>query len=124
MSPRRGSAGVGQCRAAARPRDRNRARKEVVDVDHASTDAELAENLREITTRLARIYEQILGVENVTIDDDFFVLGGTSISAIELLKVVGNEMTKVPVRDFYQATVVSDLARTVQDLRIRARGDP
>ena len=95
----------------------------MADVEPASKDAVSGEHLPELTSRIAEIYERVLEVENVKVDDDFFALGGTSISAIELLKVIGKEMTKVPVRDFYQATVVADLARTVRRLSIRARGD-
>ncbi|MRT44847.1 acyl carrier protein, partial [Xylella fastidiosa subsp. multiplex] len=54
-------------------------------------------------------------------DDDFFVLGGTSLSAIELLDTITDELgVRVPVGDFYRATGVAELADVV-DARVAER---
>jgi acyl carrier protein len=68
--------------------------------------------------RIAELYERVLGVQGVGGDDDFFVLGGTSLSAIRLLDLITEEHgVEVPVKNFYRATAVADLAREVDLLR-------
>jgi acyl carrier protein len=71
--------------------------------------------------RIAELYERVLRVGDVRQDDDFFVLGGTSLSAIELLDTITDELgVRVPVGDFYRATGVAELADVV-DARVAAR---
>jgi phosphopantetheine binding protein len=44
-------------------------------------------------------------------DDDFFALGGTSLTAMEVIDLIDAEQgRRLPVRNFYQATVVRELA--------------
>lgn len=76
---------------------------------HAPVDA------GETTQRIARLYSRVLDVPEIGADDDFFTAGGTSLSALDLLDLVLEEFgVQVPVRTFYQATSVRDLAREVQ----------
>ncbi|HEX8305963.1 MAG TPA: acyl carrier protein [Jatrophihabitans sp.] len=76
---------------------------------NAPVDAE------ETTQRVASLYSQVLEIPEIGADDDFFVAGGTSLSALTLLDLVAAEFgVQVPVRTFYQATSVRDLAREVQ----------
>ncbi|GAA3723836.1 phosphopantetheine-binding protein [Streptomyces tremellae] len=64
--------------------------------------------------RMAELYERVLRVGDVRQEDDFFVLGGTSLSAIELLDTIAEELgVRVPVGDFYRATGVAELADVV-----------
>lgn len=67
--------------------------------------------LSETGARIAAIYARVLNVGDVGPDDDFFLLGGTSLSAIALLDGIGAELgVIVPARDFYRATTVAELA--------------
>lgn len=64
--------------------------------------------------RIAALYERVLAVSHVGDQDDFFLLGGSSLSAIELLDAITDELSvQLPVADFYQGTRVAKLARTV-----------
>jgi acyl carrier protein len=79
------------------------------------------ESARPTGKRIAELYERVLRVGNVQQDDDFFVLGGTSLSAIELLDTIAEELgVRVPVGDFYRATGVAELADVV-DVRAAER---
>jgi acyl carrier protein len=70
------------------------------------------------TSQIAALYERVLGLRDVGDDDDFFVLGGSSLSAIALLDAIDEELrVQLPVRDFYQATRVADLAAAVNHYR-------
>jgi acyl carrier protein len=68
-----------------------------------------------VTSReIAALYERVLEVDAVGGDDDFFVLGGSSLSAIALLDALREELgVQLPVKDFYRATRVADLAAAV-----------
>lgn len=61
--------------------------------------------------RIAAIYARLLKVRDVGENDDFFVLGGTSLSAIALLDTIAEELgVHVAANDFYRATRVAELA--------------
>ncbi|TQN28375.1 phosphopantetheine binding protein [Haloactinospora alba] len=63
---------------------------------------------------IAGLYAHILEVGDVSADSDFFVLGGTSLLAMRLLDTIAETTgTRIPVRAFYHATRVSELAREV-----------
>ncbi|MFF5228389.1 acyl carrier protein [Dactylosporangium sp. NPDC000521] len=58
------------------------------------------------------VFQRVLKVDRgVTPDDEFFALGGTSLTAMEVIDLIEAEQgRRLPVRNFYQATVVRELA--------------
>ncbi|WP_017582724.1 phosphopantetheine-binding protein [Nocardiopsis valliformis] len=61
---------------------------------------------------VAALYARVLKVDAVGESDDFFVLGGTSLSAMDLLDAIAEETgVLIPVRNFYMATGVTELTR-------------
>lgn len=67
---------------------------------------------------VAALYEQVLEVSEVTVEDEFFVLGGNSLTAMRLLERIRAEFgVTVTAGAFYRATTVADLAELVRDLR-------
>ena len=71
---------------------------------------------------LIRIWEKILGVSNIGVDDNFFDLGGHSVLAVRLMteveKVVGR---KVPLTSLFRGSTVASFAKL---LREGSEGDP
>ncbi|MTK33591.1 amino acid adenylation domain-containing protein, partial [Nocardia seriolae] len=60
---------------------------------------------------VATVYAEVLGVERVGVDDDFFVLGGNSLSATRLAaRLTDGVGLPVAVRDVFEASVVTELA--------------
>ncbi|WP_444543688.1 non-ribosomal peptide synthase/polyketide synthase [Nocardia takedensis] len=60
---------------------------------------------------VADVYAEVLGVEQVGVDDDFFALGGNSLSATRVTARLGALLrTKVPVRLLFEAPTVEALA--------------
>ncbi|WP_157123959.1 non-ribosomal peptide synthetase, partial [Nocardia pseudovaccinii] len=60
---------------------------------------------------VARTFEQVLDVNRVGVDDDFFALGGDSLSASLVVARIGAAMdVRVPVRSVFEAPTVAELA--------------
>ncbi|WP_197367377.1 amino acid adenylation domain-containing protein [Streptomyces clavuligerus] len=73
--------------------------------------------------RLAELWGELLGVEPVGTDDDFFDLGGHSLLATELLAAVEREFgTAVPAQTLYLSPTVAELA-TALDTRLHAAAE-
>ena len=74
-----------------------------------------------VEAAVAQIWRDILGLDEVGPDDDFFSLGGDSLRAVEMLAAV-DEVLQTPVDfpDFVDAPTVSGLAAAVE----RSRGRP
>lgn len=59
---------------------------------------------------LCGIFKQVLGLEQISIDDDFFALGGDSIKAIQVSSRFGNRGFKIQVRDIFENPSIEKLA--------------
>ncbi|ATB38937.1 non-ribosomal peptide synthetase [Cystobacter fuscus] len=63
---------------------------------------------------LAEIFREVLHVENVGIGDDFFILGGQSLKAIQLLTLIAQRIgARVVLKDFYREPTILGLERLV-----------
>ena len=65
---------------------------------------------------LVRIWEKVLGVPNIGVDDNYFDLGGHSVLAVRLLteveKVVGR---KIPLTSLFRGSTVASLAKLLNE---------
>lgn len=69
----------------------------------------------EVENYLARLWEELLGVEEVGVQDDFFALGGNSLLAFRLRRRAGAELgTTVTIEEVLTVTVLADLARLLR----------
>ncbi|MEV4130385.1 amino acid adenylation domain-containing protein [Nocardia sp. NPDC049707] len=63
---------------------------------------------------VAGVFAEVLGVDRVGADDDFFVLGGNSLIATQVAARLSAALNaRVPVRTLFDAPVVADLAMRI-----------
>ncbi|MET7768764.1 amino acid adenylation domain-containing protein [Nocardia sp. NPDC005366] len=71
---------------------------------------------------VAEVYAEVLGLERVGTDDDFFALGGNSLIATQVTARLGAALNvQVPVRLVFEAPTVEALASRVETLAATAR---
>ena len=65
---------------------------------------------------LAGIWREVLGVNQVSVFDNFFALGGHSLKATQVMSRVSSVFQiDAPVRTLFEAPTVSDLAKAVEE---------
>uniref|UniRef100_UPI000474E3F0 non-ribosomal peptide synthetase n=1 Tax=Rhodococcus sp. R1101 TaxID=1170698 RepID=UPI000474E3F0 len=68
-------------------------------------------------------FEQILGIERLGVDDDFFELGGNSLSATRVVaRLSSDHKVRIDVREFFDAPTAAELASLV-DAAMASGGD-
>ncbi|MBF0411478.1 MAG: amino acid adenylation domain-containing protein [Desulfamplus sp.] len=73
---------------------------------------------------LVRVWKKILGVQHITIFDNYFYLGGDSIKAIQMVSFLAHENHVVEVREIFQNPTISDLARYIRPAKIVVEQSP
>ena len=74
----------------------------------------------EVELRLSRIWEGVLGAEELSVDDSFFDLGGHSLLAVQLMSRIAGEFGRVvPLGTLLEDPTIEGLARALR----RAGGD-
>lgn len=69
----------------------------------------------QIEQQLAKIWTQILRLENIGIQDNFFDLGGTSVIAVQLFAQIENIFNKtLPLATLLQAGTIEQLASVIE----------
>lgn len=67
-------------------------------------------------TRLTVIWQQLLGIEPITSDQNYFDLGGDSILAVQLFAQIEREFgLKLPVATLFETPTIADLAQLIQN---------
>ncbi|MGH9568839.1 MAG: non-ribosomal peptide synthetase, partial [Candidatus Angelobacter sp.] len=81
----------------------------------ASTDTE---------KRLSAVWVDLLGMEQVGMDDDFFSLGGHSLLATRLMARIQNDFeVEVPLAALFENPTIARLARVIEDAPADTVGD-
>jgi len=72
-----------------------------------------------VEERLVAIWREILGLERVSVEDDFFALGGHSLAATRLASRLRSELgVEMPLARLFELRRLADLARAILDERL------
>jgi thioesterase domain-containing protein/acyl carrier protein len=85
------------------------------DLVVAESSPALVERPRNDTeTRIASVWAQVLGIDSVGIDQEFFALGGTSLLAVQARSLLEREFGQdIPLRAFFECPTVRSIAAQV-----------
>jgi len=79
-----------------------------------SVERKLAED--DTARRLARLWERLLGIESVGLDENYFDLGGDSALVVHLFSQIEKVFNvKLPVTVIFEAPTVVELARILRE---------
>ncbi|MGC3975795.1 MAG: phosphopantetheine-binding protein [Nitrospira sp.] len=86
--------------------------------------AVIPEGPDELERQLEGLWRQVLGLEQVGLDQDFFQAGGESLAALQILNRVQElYRLEVSLREFFSAPTVAGLASTIRAARASGTGD-
>ena len=72
---------------------------------------------------IARIWQELLGVERVGVHDDFFTLGGHSLLATQAVIRIRNAVADIPLQSLFNAPTVAALAEAIVEAAPIAAAD-
>jgi len=71
----------------------------------------------EVELKIAAIFVELLKIETVSVDDDFFALGGHSLMVMQLLSRISAAFhLKLPVANVFQNSTVAELASEIESI--------
>jgi amino acid adenylation domain-containing protein len=86
------------------------------DINGAQRDRIFSAPRDEVEKDLARIYEDLLGIERASVTDNFFELGGHSLLATQLISRVRETFkVELPLRTLFEAPSLADLASQIKN---------
>ncbi len=78
-----------------------------------------AESISELEYTLRVIWYELLGVEQIGLDDDFFELGGHSLMATQLVSRLRETFpVEIALESFFAAPTIAELAHTIEELML------
>jgi len=88
------------------------------------TVVEYASPRNQIEWILAEVWQEVLGVQRVGINDNFFSLGGDSIKAIQVISRLGRHSLKLEMKNIFQNPTIGEVSRQVQRTERIVRQEP
>lgn len=71
----------------------------------------------EVQEKLAEIWQRVLAIDKIGINDDFFGLGGNSLLATQLVMETREAFKRtVPLRDFFETPTIAELSKLLQSV--------
>ncbi len=94
-------------------------------VKNIASKAEYVEPKDELEKRLVKVWEEILNLKKIGVEDDFFEIGGHSILAINLLEKISKEFdVEIPMVKFFMNPTIRNIANQIRIVRSGKTIDP
>ncbi len=84
-----------------------------LDQDRPELESEFVAPRSAIEMKLAEIWREVLGIEQVGIHDNFFELGGDSILSIQVIARANQAGMKLSAKQLFQSPTIAELAERV-----------
>jgi thioesterase domain-containing protein len=93
-------------------------RRALAELDPAARRESTAEARDELESTIARVWCNVLGIPRVGVHDNFFEVGGSSLTAVNVMAQIAAETAcDLPVTALFQAGTVEQIARLVRERR-------
>jgi amino acid adenylation domain-containing protein len=84
--------------------------------DRSAASEEMVAPRNEVERELARIWSEVLEVDEIGVHDSFFALGGHSLLAVRLFAEIERQMgARLPLAALFQTATIAGLAELVED---------
>jgi acyl carrier protein len=98
-------------------------RRALPDPGQAGAPARLDESTSDLERAVREVWQEILGVDRIGLDDDFFELGGHSVLAARVVTRLRSELEPaLALRHLFEAPSVAQLAAEMENLRFARAG--
>ncbi|WP_434296523.1 non-ribosomal peptide synthase/polyketide synthase [Clostridium sporogenes] len=92
-------------------------KKALPEADMTTIAKEYIAPRNEMEERICKIYSEVLGIENISIRDDFFDIGGHSLKAINVVSTLEKELkVKVEVSNIFTYSTVEKLSEYLNNV--------
>ncbi len=93
-------------------------RKVLLDIkDEVNTEIKYEAPRNGTEKKLITIFEEILGVDNIGINDNFFEMGGHSLKATILMSKIHKELNKeIPLKELFRFPTIKDLSKLIEPM--------
>ncbi|WP_412538008.1 beta-ketoacyl synthase N-terminal-like domain-containing protein [Longispora sp. K20-0274] len=79
--------------------------------------------ITDLEATVAEVWRDVLGVDDLGVDDDFFELGGNSLVAVQLISYLRKTVNvRLPMRELFEAPTVAGLALVIERIRAEESG--
>lgn len=83
-----------------------------------STDAILRNEEQSVLPYLVSLWEKTLDKQDIDLEDDFFELGGSSLSGIQMMSEVQSDLkAEIELENFFENPSIRNLARLIREGR-------
>jgi amino acid adenylation domain-containing protein len=84
--------------------------------DRSAASEEMVAPRNEVERKLARIWSEVLEVDEIGVHDSFFALGGHSLLAVRLFAEIERQMgARLPLAALFQTATIAGLAELIED---------
>lgn len=93
-------------------------RKALLKLDVAEIGEEYAAPENDIEKRLVEIWQEVLGIGKIGVNDNFFEIGGQSLLAMKLISMMNRALDeKIQIIDLFRVGTIRGIAEIVRGLR-------